>query len=78
MVMPDGINGQELAEKMRVRRPELRILYTSGYHVDMISHDSPGQEGFCFLQKPFSMQKLAKTVRDCLHPGGGPGAEPCR
>jgi two-component system cell cycle sensor histidine kinase/response regulator CckA len=70
MVMPDGISGQELAEQMCAQRPKLRILYTSGYHIDLVSRDLAGQEGICFLQKPFSMQKLAKAVRDCL--GGGP------
>ena len=67
MVMPDGISGQDLAVQMCASRPEMRILYTSGYNIDLVSPDLAGQEGVSFLQKPFSMQKLAGAVRECLN-----------
>ena len=67
MVMPDGVSGQELAEQMSARSPRLRILYTSGYHINMVGGGLTEQEGVSFLQKPFSMQKLAGAVRDCLN-----------
>ena len=72
MVMPDGISGQELAEQMCARSPELRVLYTSGYQIELVSRDLARQEGINFLQKPFSMQKLAAAVRECL--GGRPAS----
>jgi two-component system, cell cycle sensor histidine kinase and response regulator CckA len=65
VVMPDGMSGQELAEKMSARQPNLRVIYTSGYRVDLVSGIA-AREGVIFLQKPFSMQKLAAAVRDCL------------
>ncbi len=67
MVMPDGVSGQELAEQMCAVEPDLRVLYTSGYQLDLVSRSLAGQEGISFLQKPFSMQKLAGAVRDCLN-----------
>jgi CheY-like chemotaxis protein len=66
MVMPDGISGQELAEQMCARTSKLRVLYTSGYQIELVSRDLAQQEGLHFLQKPFSMQKLAGAVRECL------------
>ena len=67
MVMPDGISGQELAEQMCAHAPGLRVLYTSGYQIELVSRGLASQEGIHFLQKPFSMQKLAEAVRDCLN-----------
>ena len=68
VVMPDGMSGQELAEKIAARQPNLRVIYTSGYHVDLVK-GLAGREGVTFLQKPFAMQKLATAVRECLGKG---------
>jgi two-component system, cell cycle sensor histidine kinase and response regulator CckA len=65
VVMPDGMSGQDLAEKMSARLPKLRVIYTSGYRVDLVK-GLEGQEGMVFLQKPFSMQKLGAVVRESL------------
>jgi PAS domain S-box-containing protein len=65
MVMPEGMNGRELAEELKARRPDLKIIYTSGYSADVMGYDS----GLCdtmFLQKPYAPPLLAQTVRDCL------------
>jgi signal transduction histidine kinase len=67
VVMPDGMSGQELAAQMCARAPGLRILYTSGYHIDFVDRDLVSQGDVFFLQKPFSMQKLARAVHDCLN-----------
>ena len=66
MVMPEGITGWELAEKLRKERPELKVICTSGYSMDLTSKkfDVPG--GIRFLQKPFKPQTLALAVRECL------------
>ena len=66
MVMPDGVNGRELAGQLLASRPELKVIYTSGYSTDIAEADFTLREGLNFLQKPYSSQKLAEIVRECL------------
>jgi len=67
MVMPEGVTGQQLAQKLQVHAPDLKVIYSSGYSVDLVSHDSLElTEGVNFLQKPYHPQRLAQTVRTCL------------
>jgi PAS domain S-box-containing protein len=65
MVMPEGMTGRELAEKLQLRKPDLRIIYTSGYSADAMGNES-GLQDAMFLQKPYAPPLLAKTVRECL------------
>src|SRR5213078_4048747 len=53
MVMPEGITGWELAEKLRAENPQLKVLCTSGYSVDLARRNFSAPEGLRFLQKPF-------------------------
>jgi len=66
MVMPDGMNGIELAEKLLRKNPGLKVIYTSGYSADVAGKDFPLDEGVNFLAKPYEAHKLAKTVRSRL------------
>ena len=66
MVMPDGMTGRELAEKLQAEKPALKVIFTSGYDPDVVGKDFVLREGLNFLQKPYHPRKLAKTVRDCL------------
>jgi two-component system cell cycle sensor histidine kinase/response regulator CckA len=66
LVMPDQINGRQLAEKLRADRPELKVIFTSGYSEDVIGQDFVLLRGLKFLQKPYPPRKLALAVRDCL------------
>ena len=66
LVMPDHLNGRELAEKLRAERPRLKVIFTSGYTADVVGKDFVLQRGLHYLQKPYDPQKLALTVRDCL------------
>jgi PAS domain S-box-containing protein len=66
MVMPDGITGRELAEIVQFDRPEIKVIYTSGYNAEIVGKDFTLHDGLNFLQKPYPPQKLAKAVRDCL------------
>jgi two-component system, cell cycle sensor histidine kinase and response regulator CckA len=66
MVMPDGMTGRQLAEHMVAERPDLRVLITSGYSVDLLSRNLAIPDDVSFLPKPFSPQKLARAVRECL------------
>jgi two-component system cell cycle sensor histidine kinase/response regulator CckA len=66
MMMPDGIMGKELAEKLRADKPGLKVIYTSGYSVDAVGQHFMLREGVNFLQKPYHPPTLAQAVRDGL------------
>ena len=61
IVMPGGISGIELAEKVRARYPELPILLTTGY-----SEEVGGSHGFPVLQKPYELSSLDAALRNVL------------
>jgi two-component system, cell cycle sensor histidine kinase and response regulator CckA len=66
MVMPDGISGMELAQRLLSHKPSLKIIFTSGYNVDELDTDFIRKGGATFLQKPYTRFTLAKAVRQCL------------
>ncbi|MBI2949931.1 MAG: response regulator, partial [Verrucomicrobia bacterium] len=66
MVMPEGINGRELAERLRREKGHLRVIYTSGYSMDVIGQDFVLREGVALLPKPYQPSTLARAVRGCL------------
>ena len=65
VIMP-GMSGQELAEKLGSSRPELKVLYVSGYTDSAIVHHGVLDDGKAFLQKPFALQVLAEKLRAVL------------
>jgi PAS domain S-box-containing protein len=66
MVMPGGVMGGELAERLMEKSPSLKVIYTSGYSPGMAGKDISFLEGRNFLPKPYSIGKLAQFVRKCL------------
>ncbi|HET8964644.1 MAG TPA: PAS domain S-box protein [Candidatus Acidoferrum sp.] len=64
MVMP-GMNGQELARRMRIARGDLRVLYMSGYS-EHAAEEATRTEGSAVLAKPFSRSALLRTAREVL------------
>jgi PAS domain S-box-containing protein len=66
LVMPDNMNGRELAEKLRAEQPDLKVVFTSGYSADIVGKDFKLEPELNFLQKPYHPQTLAQTVRRCL------------
>ena len=66
MVMPGGIMGSDLAERLSSQSPRLKVIYTSGYSPGMAGKDASLLEGRNFLPKPYSIGKLAQCVRECL------------
>ncbi|MEO6036176.1 MAG: response regulator [Verrucomicrobiota bacterium] len=67
MVMPDGVSGRELADRLLKENPELKIIYTSGYSPGMAGTDTARLSGFNFLPKPYPPSRLAELVRYCLN-----------
>jgi CheY-like chemotaxis protein len=63
LVMPDGMNGKELARLLLAERPELKVIYASGYSVEVAGKDLHLEEGVNFLCKPFKSHLLAQTIR---------------
>ena len=68
IVMPGGISGFDLAEELLRSAPDLPVIYTSGYSVEINSNGVNLTEGFDFLPKPYRPDALARIVRRRLHP----------
>ena len=66
VVLPGGMTGRELADHARVRRPDLRVLFTTGYTKNAIVHNGRLDAGVDLLGKPFTRDSLAKKIRDVL------------
>jgi len=66
MVMPEGMSGMELAEKLHTSKPDVKIIFASGYSMDNLdtSFVRSGHAGF--LQKPYTHVTLANAVREYL------------
>ena len=65
VVMPE-MNGRELERRIRLISPDTRCLFMSGYTANVISHHGVLEEGVSFIQKPFTMKKLAVKVGEAL------------
>jgi two-component system cell cycle sensor histidine kinase/response regulator CckA len=65
VVMP-GMDGRDLADRLLADRPDLKVLFVSGYAYDTALEHGGMEAGFHFLQKPFSPEGLARTVRGVL------------
>jgi signal transduction histidine kinase/CheY-like chemotaxis protein len=65
MVMPDGMSGRDLGVELRKRKPDLKIIYSSGYSSEMMGGDF-NQDGAVFLPKPYNPVQLATLVRQSL------------
>ena len=65
VVMPQ-MNGRQLSEELRVMRPNLKVLFTSGYTENVIVHHGVLDSGIYFIGKPYAAQGLATKVREVL------------
>jgi len=66
VVMPGGMNGRQLALKLRARWPQLRVLYTSGYAHGQLTIDGESVPSKYVLSKPYRRADLAAKLREVL------------
>ncbi len=69
IVMPD-MTGRELVDQARKSRPDLKVLYTTGYTRNAVVHNGVLDRDVAFLPKPFTLEQLAAKIRDVLAQAG--------
>ena len=65
VIMP-GMSGSELAKALKPLYPEIKILYMSGYTDEAIVRHGVLEKGVNYIQKPFTLEGLARKVREVL------------
>jgi CheY-like chemotaxis protein len=66
VVMPEGVSGMDLANKLLTTKPRLKIVFASGYSMDEVNTSFVRKGHAGFLQKPYTHVTLARAIRDCL------------
>jgi CheY-like chemotaxis protein len=66
IVMPNGPKGNVIAERFVAERPDLKVIFSTGYSSEFATAASPLDERFDCLEKPYKPELLARTVRACL------------
>ncbi len=66
LVLPEGINGLQLAERLRHDKPELLVVLSSGYSPDLAKSDLSTTGDIRFLHKPYPPHRLVQTVREAF------------
>jgi DNA-binding NtrC family response regulator len=75
VIMPH-MNGPELAAKLTAIRPDMKVLYVSGYSSNDMGSQGVLDPNVDLLQKPFTPQTLARKIREVIDEGSGGGAGP--
>ncbi len=71
MIMPGGISGADLADQIHAERPELPVIYSSGYSVNLYSEDRQIRKDINYLPKPYLARQLIAIVSATLAANGG-------
>jgi two-component system cell cycle sensor histidine kinase/response regulator CckA len=66
MVMPESISGRQLAHTLIIEKPDLKVIFTSGYSADLLGEDFEQSNDCGFLAKPYLPDRLASTIATCL------------
>ena len=70
VVLP-GLSGREIAERIQVARPGTQVLFTSGYTENVVVHHGIVDKNLNFIGKPYSLQALARKLREVLEANRG-------
>jgi signal transduction histidine kinase len=70
VIMPGGMNGRQLADVVRALKPDVRVLFSSGYTEDAIFHHGRLDPGVLLLPKPYRRSDLARMIRLALEKEG--------
>ena len=70
VIMPD-LTGPVIAERLRARQPDLRVLFISGFHDADLVQRFVSRKGFTLLPKPFTVDSLLRVVHQSLGPASG-------
>ncbi len=66
MIMPGGMDGRELVVRLRRERPNVPVVYMSGYSPHIAGREEPHDRLSRFVQKPASPATLLQALRECL------------
>ena len=66
MIMPEDLSGRALAQKLWATNPRLKVIYTSGYPMELTEESALEKANVWFLAKPYDLTKLTQVVRGCL------------
>jgi len=66
VIMPGGLNGRDLAERLWADKPGLKVIFSSGYGADALGKNFKLDPKLNFLQKPYLPQTLSRAIRRCL------------
>jgi CheY-like chemotaxis protein len=72
VVMPEGINGRELAERFQREKADLKVIYTSGYNLELAEKNGSLRAGITFVQKPYRPEHLIQAIRQTMDEEAGP------
>jgi two-component system, cell cycle sensor histidine kinase and response regulator CckA len=67
MVMPGGMTGLELTNKLREKNPNLKVIIVSGYSSEGIPKDLIASRQIVTVQKPYQLESLSIVIRECLN-----------
>jgi PAS domain S-box-containing protein len=70
VILPNGMNGSNVADYAKKTHPEIKVLFTSGYNENIIVHDGQLDSGIEFMTKPYRRAELAQRIHDVLHASG--------
>jgi CheY-like chemotaxis protein len=65
VIMP-GMNGRALAQRLRALRKDMKVLYVSGFTQEVLQQPNAGDPELSFMEKPFTLEALARKVREVL------------
>ncbi|HTZ21409.1 MAG TPA: response regulator [Opitutaceae bacterium] len=66
MVMPNGLSGAQLAERLRIHNPQLKAILISGYSQELLDANAEQLKSIRMLMKPFTHEKITETIREVL------------